>query len=160
VCLRTKFPIAISAIKQQDETGFLAVEWHVDVELIVADGVFLQDALRAAQATATSRSNRRSKKARFPAREFLGPQGQSQQPADTTWKVMRRNWRCPRARSLSATSRSAEMLDMKGEIGVIAPGAFAEVIAVAGDPLKRVEKLEHVKFVMHYGSIFKNEMAN
>jgi imidazolonepropionase-like amidohydrolase len=39
----------------------------------------------------------------------------------------------------SATSRAAEMLDMKGEIGVIAPGAYAEVIAVAGDPLKKVE---------------------
>ncbi|HUC53971.1 MAG TPA: amidohydrolase family protein [Candidatus Cybelea sp.] len=60
---------------------------------------------------------------------------------------------------LSATSRSAEMLDMKGEIGVIAPGAFGEVIAVSGDPLKNVEELEHVKFVMHNGSIFKNELA-
>jgi hypothetical protein len=34
------------------------------------------------------------------------------------------------------------------------------VIAVSGDPLKSVEELEHVKFVMHNGSIFKNEMAN
>jgi imidazolonepropionase-like amidohydrolase len=59
----------------------------------------------------------------------------------------------------SATSRSAEMLDMKGEIGVIAAGAYAEVIAVAGDPLKDVGELEHVRFVMHNGSIFKNEMA-
>jgi imidazolonepropionase-like amidohydrolase len=60
----------------------------------------------------------------------------------------------------SATSRSAEMLDMKGEIGVIAAGAYAEVIAVAGDPLKSVEELEHVRFVMHDGVVFKNEMAN
>jgi len=59
----------------------------------------------------------------------------------------------------SATSRSAEMLDMKGEIGVIAAGAYAEVIAVAGDPLKEIGELEHVRFVMHDGSIFKNEMA-
>jgi imidazolonepropionase-like amidohydrolase len=59
----------------------------------------------------------------------------------------------------SATSRSAEMLDMKGEIGVIAAGAYAEVIAVAGDPLKSIGELEQVKFVMHNGSIFKNEMA-
>ena len=57
----------------------------------------------------------------------------------------------------SATSRAAEMLDMKGEIGVIAPGAYAEVIAVAGDPLKKVEELEHVKFVMQGGSVYKNE---
>jgi imidazolonepropionase-like amidohydrolase len=59
----------------------------------------------------------------------------------------------------SATSRAADMLDMKGEIGVIAPGAFADVIAVKGDPLKDVTELEHVRFVMHDGSIFKNELA-
>ena len=59
----------------------------------------------------------------------------------------------------SATSRSAEMLDMKGEIGVLAPGAYAEVIAVSGDPLKKIDELEHVKFVMHNGAIFKNELT-
>ena len=50
------------------------------------------------------------------------------------------------------------MLDMKGEIGVLAPGAYAEVIAVSGDPLKDVSELEHVKFVMHNGAVFKNEI--
>jgi len=59
----------------------------------------------------------------------------------------------------SATSRPAEMLDMKGEIGVLASGAYAEVIAVSGDPLKSIGELEHVKFVMHNGSVFKNELA-
>jgi imidazolonepropionase-like amidohydrolase len=59
----------------------------------------------------------------------------------------------------SATSRAAEMLDMKGEIGTIAPGAYAEVIAVPGDPLKDINELEHVKFVMQEGVVFKNEIA-
>jgi len=59
----------------------------------------------------------------------------------------------------SATSRAAEMLDMQGEIGVVAPGAYADVIAVAGDPLKDIAELEHVKFVMHDGSVFRNDMA-
>src|SRR5207253_1263443 len=59
----------------------------------------------------------------------------------------------------AATSRPAEMLDRKGEIGTIAPGAYAEVIAVSGDPLKDVSELEHVKFVMHNGSVFKNELT-
>src|SRR3989441_3281103 len=59
----------------------------------------------------------------------------------------------------SATSRAAEMLDMKGEIGGIAPGAYAEVIAVSGDPLKVAGELEHVRFVMHDGAVFKNEIA-
>src|SRR3989440_519574 len=59
----------------------------------------------------------------------------------------------------SATSRAGEMLDMKGEIGAIAPGAFAEVVAVSGDPLKEIGELEHLRFVMHDGTIFKNEIA-
>jgi imidazolonepropionase-like amidohydrolase len=59
----------------------------------------------------------------------------------------------------SATSHAAEMLDMKGEIGVVAPGAFADIVAVSGDPLKDVGILEHVRFVMKDGAIFKNEFA-
>lgn len=57
----------------------------------------------------------------------------------------------------SATSRAAEMLEMKGEIGVIATGAFADIIAVSGDPLEHINELEHVRFVMHDGSVFKND---
>jgi imidazolonepropionase-like amidohydrolase len=59
----------------------------------------------------------------------------------------------------AATSRAADMLDMKGEIGVIAPGAHAEMIAVSGDPLKDIGELEHVKFVMQDGAVYKNEIA-
>ncbi len=57
----------------------------------------------------------------------------------------------------SATSRAAEMLDMTGQIGVVAPGAYADVIAVAGDPLQNIEELGRVKFVMKDGQVFKNE---
>jgi imidazolonepropionase-like amidohydrolase len=59
----------------------------------------------------------------------------------------------------SATSRAAEMLEEKGELGVIAPGAYADIIAVNGDPLKNINELEHVRFVMKNGDIFKNEIA-
>src|SRR5262249_38080099 len=59
----------------------------------------------------------------------------------------------------SATSRAAEMLDMKGEIGVIAPGAYADVIAVSGNPLSNISELKKVQFVMHDGAVFKNEMS-
>jgi imidazolonepropionase-like amidohydrolase len=59
----------------------------------------------------------------------------------------------------SATSRAAEMLDMKGEIGVLAPEAYADVVAVSGDPLQDIKILEHVQFVMHDGTVFKNEVA-
>jgi imidazolonepropionase-like amidohydrolase len=56
----------------------------------------------------------------------------------------------------SATSRAAEMLDSKGSLGVIAPGAYADIIAVSGDPAKDVTELERVKFVMKDGETFKN----
>ena len=57
----------------------------------------------------------------------------------------------------SATSRAATMLDMDGKIGVIAPGAFADVIAVSGDPLRDIKALGNVQFVMKDGEVFKSE---
>jgi imidazolonepropionase-like amidohydrolase len=47
------------------------------------------------------------------------------------------------------------MLGMRGQVGVIAPGAFADVIAVSGDPLKDVKVLEKVVFVMKDGQVFR-----
>ncbi len=57
----------------------------------------------------------------------------------------------------SATSRAAEMLDSKGDLGALAPGAYADIIAVRGNPLKDIGEFEHVKFVMKNGAVFKNE---
>jgi len=59
----------------------------------------------------------------------------------------------------SATARAAELLDMKGRIGVIAPGAYADVVAVTGDPLADVRILEKVDFVMKDGKVFKDDLA-
>ena len=59
----------------------------------------------------------------------------------------------------AATSRAADLLDERGELGMVAPGAYADIIAVSGDPVKNIKELENVKFVMQGGSIFKNEMA-
>jgi len=55
----------------------------------------------------------------------------------------------------SATSRAAELLGRRGEIGVVAPGAFADLIAVASDPLADVGVLKAVHFVMKDGVVFK-----
>ena len=57
----------------------------------------------------------------------------------------------------SATSRPAEMLGHKGELGVIVPGAYADIIALTGDPLLSIHELENVKFVMKAGQTFKDE---
>jgi imidazolonepropionase-like amidohydrolase len=59
----------------------------------------------------------------------------------------------------SATSRAAEMLEMTGQIGVLAPGAYADAIAVPGDPLQDIKQLGNVEFVMKDGKVFKNEPA-
>ena len=57
---------------------------------------------------------------------------------------------------VSATSRPAEMLGAKGELGVIARGAYADVIAVEGDPLADVTALGRVAFVMKAGAVFRD----
>jgi imidazolonepropionase-like amidohydrolase len=54
----------------------------------------------------------------------------------------------------SATSRAAELLDMSGDIGVIAPGAYADIVAVTGDPLRDINALKNVTFVMKDGAVF------
>jgi len=56
----------------------------------------------------------------------------------------------------SATVRPAEMLNMQGEIGVIAPGAYADIIAVRGNPLVDVTELSRVTFVMKSGLVFRD----
>ncbi len=55
----------------------------------------------------------------------------------------------------SATTRAAELLDMKGDLGVIAPGAYADIVAVPGDPLANIEVLKQMNFVMKDGAVFK-----
>jgi imidazolonepropionase-like amidohydrolase len=58
----------------------------------------------------------------------------------------------------SATSRAAVMLEMEGKIGVIAPGAFADIVGVSGDPLQNIKMLESVQFVMKDGQAYKNSL--
>ncbi len=60
----------------------------------------------------------------------------------------------------SATSRAASLLEMDGRIGVIAPGAFADVIAVDGDPVSNIKVLEDVRFVMKDGKVFRSNGKN
>ena len=64
----------------------------------------------------------------------------------------------PAAALRSATSAPAEMLGLAGQVGVVAPGAYADVVAVRGDPLKDMKELERVGFVMKDGVVFKNEL--
>ena len=56
----------------------------------------------------------------------------------------------------SATSRAAELLGRQGELGVIAPGAYADLVAVQGDPLEDINVLNNVQFVMKDGVVFRS----
>ncbi|WP_439367443.1 amidohydrolase family protein [Bradyrhizobium sp. DASA03005] len=58
----------------------------------------------------------------------------------------------------AVTVNAAEMLGWQGRVGTIEPGKFADIVAVAGDPLKDISELERVKFVMKEGRVVKNEL--
>lgn len=65
---------------------------------------------------------------------------------------------CTPAKALrSATSDAAELLGKSKDLGRIAPGCFADLIAVKGDPLADVKTLEKVGFVMKGGKIFRDQ---
>lgn len=57
----------------------------------------------------------------------------------------------------SATSVSADLLGWEERVGAIAPGMYADIIAVHGDPLDDISELEDVDFVMKGGVVYKNK---
>jgi imidazolonepropionase-like amidohydrolase len=57
----------------------------------------------------------------------------------------------------SATTVAAALLGESRNLGEVAPGFLADLVAVDGDPLQDVARLERVRFVMKGGQVFKNE---
>jgi imidazolonepropionase-like amidohydrolase len=57
------------------------------------------------------------------------------------------------------TINAADMLGWQDRIGAIEPGKFADLIAVAGDPIADITELEHVRFVMKGGEVIRNSVA-
>ena len=80
-----------------------------------------------------------------------------QEPIAEEFKWMVNLGMPPAAAIQAATSRPAEMLGHRGELGVVAEGAYADIIAVGADPLKNIGELEKVKFVMKDGMVYKDE---
>jgi imidazolonepropionase-like amidohydrolase len=72
----------------------------------------------------------------------------------------------PMAAIKAATSVAAGLLDpicapqaatcAGSDIGALAPGKYADLVAVAADPLKDISALEHVHFVMKNGDVLKS----
>ena len=59
----------------------------------------------------------------------------------------------------TATTVAAEMMGWQERIGSIEKGKFADIIAVAGDPLSDITELERVKFVMKGGQVVRNDFT-
>lgn len=59
----------------------------------------------------------------------------------------------------AGTINAADLLGWNGKVGTLEPGAWGDIVAVDGDPLKDVTTLERVKFVMKGGEVVKNDYA-
>ena len=81
-----------------------------------------------------------------------------QEPIADEFQWMVKFGMSPMAAIQAASSRPAEMLDRKGELGEVSEGAYADIIAVSGDPLKNIDELKNVKFVMKDGAVYKDEL--
>jgi imidazolonepropionase-like amidohydrolase len=57
----------------------------------------------------------------------------------------------------AATTHAAELLKKSKDLGSIEPGKYADVIAVAGNPLDDIALMQHVGFVMKEGRIYKED---
>jgi imidazolonepropionase-like amidohydrolase len=57
----------------------------------------------------------------------------------------------------SGTSVAAALLGQEQNIGALAPGLFADIIAVAGDPSRDITELQRVKFVMKGGVVYLSQ---
>ena len=64
----------------------------------------------------------------------------------------------------SATVINAALLMQEGKLGTIAPGAFADLLIVDGDPLTDLSVMldpgKNLKLVMKDGTIYKNELGS
>ncbi|MGE5244677.1 MAG: amidohydrolase family protein [Betaproteobacteria bacterium] len=59
----------------------------------------------------------------------------------------------------SATSLAAESLGLQHEIGAIAPGFDADLVATEGNPLDDITSVRRVRFVMKGGTVYRNDLS-
>jgi imidazolonepropionase-like amidohydrolase len=58
----------------------------------------------------------------------------------------------------AVTTNAAELLGWQDRVGAIEPGKFADLVAVAGDPITDISELERVRFVMKDGKVVRNDL--
>jgi imidazolonepropionase-like amidohydrolase len=59
----------------------------------------------------------------------------------------------------AVTTNAAEMLGWQDRVGAVEPGKFADLVAVAGDPVANIAELERVRFVMKNGQVIRNDLV-
>ena len=60
----------------------------------------------------------------------------------------------------SITTNAAEMLGWQDRVGAVEPGKFADLVAIAGDPIADITELERVRFVMKDGQVIRNDFQD
>jgi imidazolonepropionase-like amidohydrolase len=60
----------------------------------------------------------------------------------------------------AVTTNAAELLGWQDRVGTVEPGKFADLVAVAGDPIADITELERVRFVMKDGRVVRNDLAS
>jgi imidazolonepropionase-like amidohydrolase len=60
----------------------------------------------------------------------------------------------------AATLTNAALMGLTGKAGVVAQGAWADIIALAADPLQDIRALQGVKFVMKTGQVYRNDWGS
>ena len=60
----------------------------------------------------------------------------------------------------AVTTSAAELLGWQDRVGTVESGKFADLVAVAGDPIADVSELERVRFVMKGGEVVRNDLAS
>jgi len=131
--------------------------------------IVMSPALRAAQAESAERGSRRyealvQRVIRSGVRFAIGSDmcwyspGQTRGQASASVITSIRGAGMPALDSIRAvTTSAAELLGWQDRIGAIDAGKFADLIAVAGDPVADITELERVRFVMKDGRVIRND---
>jgi imidazolonepropionase-like amidohydrolase len=59
----------------------------------------------------------------------------------------------------AVTVNAADMLGWQDRVGAVEPGKFADLVAVAGDPVADIAELERIRFVMKDGQVIRNDLT-
>jgi imidazolonepropionase-like amidohydrolase len=60
---------------------------------------------------------------------------------------------------VAGTSSNAKLLGWEKNVGSLTPGKWADIVAVSGDPLRDIENMQKVVFVMKNGVVYKRQQS-